>query len=384
MSNPEDPRRGGVVVYQSPDSDVRVDVRFDQGTVWLSLDQMAALFGRHRTVVSKHIRNVFSSKELERISVSAIFATTASDGRTYAVDFYNLDAIISVGYRVNSLRGTQFRIWATRTLRQHLLHGYSLHERRLRERGLGEVQQAIDLLARTLAMNQLVTDEGRAVLDVVQRYARTWHWLFEYDEDRLPFYRSAQERAALLLYFTVKDHPFADGNKRIGALLFLECLRRHGLLLTSDGQPCLADTATAALTLLIAESRPAQKDLLVRLVLRLPGGAVDGDATGRAGTGLRARHRVRRTVGELPRRLRLRAPGQARRLWSAGRSRRRMHPVASAATGSAHPTETISAAPRDSEPGPCRSRPRRPQAGSSACSWPASASSAPTKPKASA
>jgi prophage maintenance system killer protein len=357
LSHPEDPPRGDVVVYQSPDGEVRVDVRLDQDTVWLSLDQMAALFGRHRTVVSKHLRNVFASKELERTSVSAKFAPTASDGKVYAVDFFNLDAILSVGYRVNSRRGTQFRIWATRTLRQHLLHGYSLHERRLRERGLGEVRQAIDLLARTLATNQLVTDEGRAVLDVVQRYARTWHWLFEYDEDRLPqapgspvapatpltlveargaiaglrealarhgqagdlfgrerdgalagllgaieqtfdglpLYRSAQARAAHLLYFTVKDHPFADGNKRIGALLFLECLRRHGLLLRPDGQPRLADTATAALTLLIAESRPAQKDLMVRLVMSLLGDAETPGATAagepRVGYGRRARPR---------------------------------------------------------------------------------------------
>jgi hypothetical protein len=112
-------------------------------------------------------------------------ATTAADGKTYAVGYYNLDAIIAVGYRVNSKRGTQFRIWATRTLREHLLRGYTLNERRLRERGLGEIEQAIGLMARTLTKHALVTDEGRAVLDVVQRYTRAWRLLLEYDEQRL-------------------------------------------------------------------------------------------------------------------------------------------------------------------------------------------------------
>ena len=332
LPTPDAPR-GEVVVYQSPDGQFTVDVRLAEDTVWLSLDQMAALFGRHNSVISRHLRNVFASKELDRISVVAKNATTAPDGKTYAVEYFNLDAILSVGYRVNSKRGTQFRIWATRTLREHLVHGFTLNERRLQEVGVRDAQQAIALLARTLGANALVTDDGLAVVDVVQHYARTWHWLFEYDGNRLPeapglpvipgatltleearaavgalrewldacgessrlfgrerdaalagvlgaieqtfdrqpLYRSAQERAAHLLYFVVKDHPFADGNKRVGALLFLEFLRRHGLLRLADGTPRLADTAVAALTLLIAESKPAQKDLMVRLVISLLG-----------------------------------------------------------------------------------------------------------------
>ena len=351
MSPPADAPRGEVAVYLSPDGEVRVDVRLEQDTVWLTIGQMAELFGRDRTVISRHLRNLFATKELERTSVSAKNAPTAADGKIYVVDFFNLDAILSVGYRVNSKRGTQFRIWATRTLREHLLRGYTLHERRLRERGLREVEQAVELLARTLTTHDLVTDEGKAVLDVVQRYSRTWHWLFEYDEDRLPespgqpvapsspltladarnaiaslrealggrgeagalfgserneglagalgaieqtfdrqpLYRTAQERAAHLLYFVVKDHPFADGNKRIGALLFLEYLRRNGLLVRPDGQPRLADTATAALTLLIAESWPPQKDLMVRLVLSLLG---DEDEAARGGASTVAESRI--------------------------------------------------------------------------------------------
>ncbi|MFI5165243.1 MAG: RhuM family protein [Thermoanaerobaculales bacterium] len=129
---------GEVVVYEAPGGEVRVDVRLERETVWLSLTQMAELFGRDKSVISRHVRNVFKSGELERRAVVARNATTAADGKTYQVEYFNLDAIVSVGYRVNSKRGTQFRIWATRTLRDHLLRGYTLNERRLRERGLSE------------------------------------------------------------------------------------------------------------------------------------------------------------------------------------------------------------------------------------------------------
>jgi prophage maintenance system killer protein len=323
-----------VVVFETPDGEVRVDVRLERETVWLSLTQMAELFGRDKSVISRHLRNVFQSGELERQTTVARNATVQREGGrevVRAVEHYNLDAILSVGYRVNSKRGTQFRIWATHTLREHLLRGYTLNERRLAERGLGEAQQAVALLARTLKARALVTDEGRAVLDVVQRYTRSWRLLLEYDEQRLserpaapvepaaslsladaraaieslradlaprgpagplfgmergealaailgaidqtfggqPLYPSAQARAAHLLYFVIKDHPFGDGNKRIGTLLFLEYLRRNGLLLRTDGEPRLADNAMVALALLIAESQPAQKDLMIRLVLSL-------------------------------------------------------------------------------------------------------------------
>jgi prophage maintenance system killer protein len=252
-------------------------------------------------------------------------------GSDKPVGFYSLDVVISVGYRVKSVRGTQFRIWATRTLRDHLLRGYTLHERRLAERGLGEIEQAVGLLARTLTTHALVTDEGRAVLRVVQQYTRAWRLLLEYDEERLAeapagrsrrmrrwgwtrragrsprcattcscvveagslfgqergealagllgaieqtfggeaLYPSVQARAAHVLYFVIKDHPFGDGNKRIGTLLFLDYLRRNGLLLRADGGPRLADNAMVAVALLIAESEPAQKELMIRLVLNL-------------------------------------------------------------------------------------------------------------------
>ena len=327
---------GEILVYEAPDGGVRVDVRLHGETVWLSLTQMAELFGRDKSVISRHLRNVFRTGELGREATVAKNATVQREGDRGVVreiEFFNLDAILSVGYRVNSKRGTQFRIWATRTLRDHLLRGYTLHERRLRERGLGEIEQAVGLLARTLTVNALVSDEGRAVLDVVQQYSRAWRLLLEYDEQRLaesparpvapkagmsleearemaarlranlaargeagplfgqergdalagilgaieqtfggePLYASAQARAAHLLYFVIKDHPFGDGNKRIGTLLFLEYLRRNGLLASADGSPRLADNAMVALALLIAESEAAQKELMIRLVLNLLG-----------------------------------------------------------------------------------------------------------------
>jgi len=325
---------GEVVLYTTPDGEVRVDVRLEQETVWLSLNQVAELFGRDKSVISKHLRNVFTSGELEREATVAINATVQREGEREVmreIEYFNLDAILSVGYRVNSKRGTQFRIWATHTLRDHLLRGYTLNERRLREKGLGEIEQAVGLLARTLTRQALVTDEGRAVLEVVQQYTRAWRWLLEYDEQRLaeapsrpleptaplslpsarsaivrlrdslaarseasalfgqergdqlgailagleqtfggkPLYPTAQSRAAHLLYFVIKDHPFTDGNKRIGTLLFLDYLRRNGMLTGQDGRPRLADNAVVALALLVAESEAAQKELMIRLILNL-------------------------------------------------------------------------------------------------------------------
>ena len=319
---------GEVVLYQPPGGRIQLEVRLERETVWLTQAQMAMLFGRERSVVTKHLNNVFMDRELDRKSNVQNLHIASSDK---PVALYSLDAIISVGYRVKSRQGTQFRIWATQTLRDHLLRGYTLNEKRLRERGLNEVEQAIDLLSNTLRNQSLVTEHGRAVLDVVQRYTRAWRLLLEYDEDRLatspanpivpsgeltlkdaraaiddlrtslasrnessdlfgrergdqlhgilgaieqtfggePLYPTAQARAAHLLYFVIKDHPFADGNKRIGTLLFLEYLRRNGLLLREDGQPRLADNAMVALALLVAESNPKQKELMIRLVLNL-------------------------------------------------------------------------------------------------------------------
>jgi hypothetical protein len=147
---------------------------------------MAELFDKNVRTISEHIRNIFKEKEFDNSSVIRNFRITARDGKAYDTQFYNLDVIISVGYRVKSQRGTQFRIWATRNLKDHLLRGYTLNEKRLRERGLGEIEQAVGLLTQTLTKHSLVTDEGRAVLEVVHQYTRAWRLLLQYDENRLP------------------------------------------------------------------------------------------------------------------------------------------------------------------------------------------------------
>lgn len=175
---------GEVVLYKTEDGKTALDVRLAGETVWLSLNQIAELFSRDKSVISRHLRNVFETGELSKKSVVAKNATTAADGKVYQVEYYNLDAILSVGYRVNSKRGTQFRIWATQTLKDHLVRGYTLNERRLRERGI-EMEQAVQLLSRTLTRHDFVTEEGRGVLDVITRYAKSWILLKEYDENKL-------------------------------------------------------------------------------------------------------------------------------------------------------------------------------------------------------
>jgi prophage maintenance system killer protein len=313
-------------LYQSEDGDTSVDVHLKDETVWLTLNQMAELLDRDKSVISRHLGNIFQTGELAREAVVAKNATTASDGKTYQVDYYNLDAIISVGYRVNSKRGTQFRIWATTILKDHLLRGYSLNRRRLAEKGVEEVRQVLSLLAGILESHNLVSDEGLAVLEVVNRYARTWQLLLQYDENNLPapetkhvtkssleidkarqaiaalkkelmvrkeaseifgqergnalsgiigavqqtfggkdLYPSVEEKAAHLLYFVIKDHPFTDGNKRIGSFLFLLFLKKNDLL----DQKSFSNKALVALALLTAASEPGQKELMVRLIVNL-------------------------------------------------------------------------------------------------------------------
>lgn len=327
MSAPVETSGGEVRVYEAADGEVRVDVRLDRETVWLTQEQMSQLFGRERSVITKHVRNAFREGELEPGATCAKFAQVQTEGDrtvTRDVDHYNLDVIISVGYRVKSVQGTRFRQWATATLRDHLLRGYTVHPRRLTERGLDEARQTLDLLARTLQNQTLVDDTGRAVLELIVGYADTWRLLLEYDEDRLalppgarpskgvldlarastaiadfkrelmarseatalfgnprgealdailgsieqtmlgePLYRSREEKAAHLLYFVIKDHPFSDGNKRIGSFLFMLYLQQEGM---AHG---LNPLALTALALLIAESAPASKDLMVRLIMNL-------------------------------------------------------------------------------------------------------------------
>jgi len=173
-----------IQLYQTAEGDVRLDVTLEQETVWLSQVQMADLFGTKRPAITKHLSNIFKSGELDEASTCSILEHMADHGQSYKTKYYNLDAIISVGYRVNSSRATQFRIWATNTLKQHLIEGYTLNQKRLQERGI-EFEQAVELLSNTLANQQLVTHEGSAVLQVVADYARSWSLLQGYDEQNL-------------------------------------------------------------------------------------------------------------------------------------------------------------------------------------------------------
>lgn len=315
-----------IEIYQSQDGSTQVEVQFNQDTVWLSLQQMADIFGRDKSVISRHLRNIFNEGELIKNSVVAKNATTASDGKTYQVEFYNLDAIISVGYRVNSKAGTQFRIWATQRLKEYLVQGYTLNQKRLTEKGV-EFSQVIALLDRTLSNQTLVNEEGKAVLNVVQEYARSWSLLQAYDEQSLNskqqkqnemrplliqdvekaiaqlkqtliekgeatplfanprndglisaintieqgfgdelFYSNIASRAAHLLYFIIKNHPLTDGNKRTGAFLFLWYLRLNQHLLAKSVEQLINDNTLVALALLVAESLPEQKELMIKLI----------------------------------------------------------------------------------------------------------------------
>lgn len=183
MSTPAKAPGGEVLVYEAPDGQARVDVRLERETVWLTQAQMVDLFGRNQSVVSRHLRNVFAEGELPAEGNMQKMHIASADKPT---TLYSLDVIISVGYRVKSKRGVQFRQWATRVLREHLVKGYTFNQTRLAERGLVEARQTLDLLAGTLRNQALVDDTGRAVLELITAYADTWRLLLEYDEDRLP------------------------------------------------------------------------------------------------------------------------------------------------------------------------------------------------------
>jgi len=312
-----------IILYQSPDGKTALDVHLEHDTVWLSQKQLAELFQRERSVITKHIRNVFAEGELDEKSNVQNMHIAFSDK---PVVLYNLDVIISVGYRVKSQQGTRFRQWASRVLKSHIVKGYTVNEQRLREQAekLTEMRRTVELLARTLANQELVSETGKDVLRVISDYAYALNLLDRYDHGTLiieettrqalhviaydeaigivasmkgefdglfgiekdqgfksalgaiyqtfggeELYPSIEEKGANLLYFVVKNHAFSDGNKRIAAALFIYFLGMNGILYRSDGSKRLADNALVALTLLIAESRPDEKDTIVKVIVNL-------------------------------------------------------------------------------------------------------------------
>ena len=315
-----------IVIYTTQDGHIRIAVNLAQDTIWLSQQQMADLFGTKRQAITKHLKNIFSSNELAEDSVCSILEQTAQDGKRYKTKFYSLDAVISVGYRVNSQKATQFRIWATDVLKAHLIKGYTLYKPRLVQQGIHELQKSVELLEKTLKNNDLVNDLGSEAIQLVLGYARTWTLLLAYDEERLylpemgkqailqlpyeeaikaihglkaelitkgeasplfaqerdkglksilnnieqtfdgqPLYKTVEEKAAHVLYFIIKDHPYIDGNKRIGCLIFLLYLNLQNLDVK------LNENGLVALALLIAESEASGKDLLIKLIVNILG-----------------------------------------------------------------------------------------------------------------
>jgi len=312
-----------IEIFSTDDNKVSLQVSLEGETVWLSQGQMVELFGRERSVITKHINNIFKEGELNKKSNVQNLHIANSDK---PVAFYSLDVIISVGYRVKSQRGVQFRQWATKVLNQYLVQGYALNEKRLQERHI-QFEQAIALLSATLTNQALVNDDGQAVLQVIRDYARSWSLLQGYDEQSLIdnkasqaqmvsidvnaalqaiealkqalmskgeatplfgqlrgdglasalatieqgfgdelFYPNVASRAAHLLYFVIKNHPLTDGNKRSGSFLFLWYLRLNQHFLAKSVEQLINDNTLVALALLVAESKPEQKKLMIRLI----------------------------------------------------------------------------------------------------------------------
>ncbi len=316
---------GEIIIYQTPDGQTSIDVKLEHETVWLSQAQMIELFGRDQSVISRHIKNIFNESELDEKSNMHFLHIANSDRPVVA---YSLDVIISVGYRVKSPRGTQFRIWANRILKDYLVKGYAVNEKRLREhsRQLEELKQTVKLLGNVLESKTLGSDEASGLLKVITDYTYALDVLDKYDHRVLEvdsitsenffmityeaavhaikglkekfggsrlfgnekdesfkgslaaiyqtfggqyLYPSVEEKAANLLYFVVKNHSFSDGNKRIAAFLLVWFLEKNGILYKEDGSKRIADNALVALTLMIAASKPEEKEVMVKVVVNL-------------------------------------------------------------------------------------------------------------------
>ena len=318
-----------IIIYQTEDGQTQIDVRLENDTVWLTQAQMAELFKTDRTSIVRHINNIYKVDELERSSTCAKIAQVQTEGRRQVrrvIPYFNLDMIISVGYRVNSKRGIKFRQWANRVIKDYLIKGYAINEQ-LRREQLSELRQLVGMLGRTIQSQPLLsTDESQALFDVVTDYTYALDTLDNYDYQRLTIekttqeerfhatyenamreinvlrekfggstlfgnekddsfhssvgqiyqtfggeelYPSVEEKAAMLLYLVTKNHSFSDGNKRIAATLFLWFLNNNGILYNKDGSKRIADNTLVALTLMIAESRTEEKDVMVKVVVNL-------------------------------------------------------------------------------------------------------------------
>ncbi|WP_342382251.1 RhuM family protein [Bacteroides ovatus] len=318
--------RGNIVIYQTKDGKTSIDVKLENETVWLTQAQMADLFQKDRTVIGRHINNVYREGELERDITCAKFAHVGSDNdQQYETAVYNLDVIISVGYRVKSQCGTQFRIWANKILKDYLIKGYAINQQ-AKAAQLEDLKSTVRLLSNVIEHKQLTLDEANGLLRVITDYTYGLDTLDKYDYQQLEvdsttptrefratyeeameaihllqekfgssnlfgnekdqsfkssintiyqtfggeeLYPSIEEKAAMLFYLVVKNHSFSDGNKRIAAFLFLWFLEKNGILYKSDGSKLIGNNTLVALTLMIAESRTEEKDVMVKVVINL-------------------------------------------------------------------------------------------------------------------
>ncbi|MFT4223241.1 RhuM family protein [Dysgonomonas sp.] len=320
--------KGEVIIYQTPDGNTQLDVQLEDETVWLSLNQISILFERDKSVISRHIRNIYREQELEEKATVAKNATVQNEnGREVLrqIEYYNLDVIISVGYRVKSQRGTQFRIWANNILKEYLIKGYAINQN-AKDEQLENLKKTVKLLSNVIASKALSADEATGLLRVITDYTYALDTLDRYDYQKLeiekttvdePFkanydnameaiyvlrdkfgsgglfgnekdqsfkssistiyqtfggeelYPSIEEKAAMLLYLVTKNHSFSDGNKRIAAFLFLWFLEKNGILYKSDSTRLIENNTLVALTLMIAESRTEEKDIMVKVIVNL-------------------------------------------------------------------------------------------------------------------
>jgi prophage maintenance system killer protein len=320
-----------IEIFKTEDGKTQVQVVLENQTVWLSLNQMVTLFQRDKSVISRHISNIFKEKELEEKATVANFATVQTEGGRDVVreiECFNLDVIVSVGYRVKSKRGIQFRIWANKILKDYLVKGYSLNEKKLIQQNeqLRELRETVKILGNVLKYKELSSDESAGLIKIISDYAYALDVLDQYDYQSLTIrstsgkeiyrltyneaikqielakeiygnsdlfgnekdesfksslatiyqtfdgndlYPSVEEKAANLLYFITKNHSFTDGNKRIAAFLFLYFMEKNGVLYDEKGRKRIADNALVALTLMIAVSNPEEKDVMVKVVVNL-------------------------------------------------------------------------------------------------------------------
>lgn len=321
-----------IIIYQNEQDQVQVEVRFDNETFWLSLNQMATLFERDKSVISRHLRNIYKEGELEETATVAKKATVQHEGSreiTRDIEYYNLDAILSVGYRVNSKRGTQFRQWSTKRLKDYLVNGYAINQKRLEERNLEikHLKEGISILRRAIGYQAKNLDEAKDLADLLEQFSAGLLLLDDYDHESLDakgktsqasehiakeeyqrlieamrtgfssdvfgkpkdgsfdssinqiyqsfngkeLYPTIEEKAAMLLYLIVKNHSFIDGNKRIAAACFLYFLERNGQLYPEGkkAEPIIDNHALAAITLFIAVSKPDEMETVKKVLISI-------------------------------------------------------------------------------------------------------------------